>query len=301
MKKPMTLARLNKIFENAEYRYRGLWALNKKNKNLDQEELDVGKRYKVVELPHGPIIDVELLDNVLQKLKDNYDHKKRKTKDHVYLLSTLLRYEDESNFTGQPAKQRQYRYYYNKKNDIRIRCEELDKAILKRMREYIRKSPILDELIRKAQKEKMTSLPSLNKQLREIEAEFKRLERLEDELQAKIVSSEDLKGKKLIAFIEKKLEAIDKEREAFEKQKSEVQSLKEDLSTPLKVDNIKLTMERLLKGFSSLSGNQKRRMAEQIFEKIVIKKDQTVCLHIYDDFTSGLKKSSPKVRGQIQA
>lgn len=292
--KELSLARLNKIFENAEYRYRGQWALNKKNKNLNQDELEPDKRFKLVQLPHGPLIDTELLDSVLYRLKDNYENKKKKAKDHVYLLSTLLKYQDGTSFSGQPAKQRQYRYYYNKQHDIRIRCEELDRVILARLRDYLKKSPILDELLKKAQQERMSSLPTLNKQLRQIESEVAKLDELEHDLQLNLTSSEMPKGRALFEFIEKRLENINRDRKKYDLQKAEIIELKEELLNPLKVDNIKLSMEKLLNGFSKLSDTQKRRMAEQVFDKIVINQDRSVCLHIYDDSRLDNKKALSK-------
>ena len=287
-----TFGRLNKVFENAHYRYRGLWPLNKKNKNEDQEDLEPSKRFQLVELPHGPLVDIELLDTVLEKLEDNYSSKKKRAKGIVYLLTTLLEYEDGSTFTGQPAKQRQYFYYYNRQNDVRIRCDELDKLIMKRMKEYLKKSDIFKELISKAQKKKSLNIPSINKVIRETRSKLDQISKTEVELQESLLTSENRKrGELFLDFIENRLEAISNDREKYETQFADALELRESMSNPLQIENIKDLMESLLKNFSRLSGIQNRRMAEQIFEKIVIKSDNSVCLHIYDDISQIQKKT----------
>lgn len=291
----ITLARLNKIFENAHYRYRGKWPVNKRNKNLDQDELSTDKQFHLIDLPHGPLIDLTLLDTVLSKLNDNYAHKKKKAKDHVYLLSTTLEYEDGSSFSGQPAKQRQYRYYYNKANDIRIRCDEIDKIIIDRVKSYLGNSKAFEELISKAQRKKSSDLPTVTKLIRDIKHKLDEVDKMEKDLQEGLLDSEKRRNKVFMDFLESKVMKASEDRAKYEAQLSEALELKEGILKPLQVESIKGLMEKLLRNFSRLSGVQKRRMIEQIFDKIVIKKDKTICLHVFDDISKDQKKTGNSI------
>ncbi len=40
-------------------------------------EVPEDQRFQIIELPHGPLIDIKLLDAVDEKLRDTYDTKSR--------------------------------------------------------------------------------------------------------------------------------------------------------------------------------------------------------------------------------
>lgn len=63
-------------------------------------------------------------------------------------------------------------------------------------------------------------------------------------------------------FLESRLDKINQERDQIDTQVSETLRLREELVKPLRIDNIKLTIEKLLKGFYKPTGTQKRRMVE---------------------------------------
>jgi hypothetical protein len=73
-------------------------------------------------------------------------------------------------------------------------------------------------------------------------------------------------------FLETWLGKIKNEGEKLEAQLNEALELREDHSKPLEIDNIKLTIEKLLKVFYKLTGTQKRRMVEQILYLLEWKK-----------------------------
>lgn len=102
------------------------------------------------------------------------------------------------------------------------------------------------------------------------------------------------KSEILVSSLEEKIIQLNEERNQLEHKLAEALDLKENTSKPLEINNTKNIIDELLANLKKLSGSQKRRLIENIFEKVVIKSDNTVCLHIYDDLSRELKK-----RGQV--
>lgn len=125
------------------------------------------KQYQLVKLPHGPLIkDVQLLDAVTSKLEDTYAKNKKSGKnDYVYLLSHILFHEDGTRFSGQPAKELKYRYYYSKTQKIRIHCDELDKEVISRIKKTMLDDETFKNMIEVAVSQRNAELPKLHDQI----------------------------------------------------------------------------------------------------------------------------------------
>lgn len=94
----ITKRQLEGVFNNVSWRYRGKWYLNLEAKDLDQEMLPEDKWFKIIDLPHGPVINSALLDEVEKVLSET---RKAKTGSfHTYLLGEKLVDENGVKYTG---------------------------------------------------------------------------------------------------------------------------------------------------------------------------------------------------------
>jgi DNA invertase Pin-like site-specific DNA recombinase len=146
---------LDHILSNCKWRYRGLWFANLENKGDTDLSLPDSKRFQVVQLPHGPLIDIELLDQVQRILDDPARrHKRAGSKGYVYLLSHILVHTDGSRFTGASAKSGAYRYYLNPDLRLRIHCQDLDSVVLQTLKDHLLESEQFQSIVCKALKPK---------------------------------------------------------------------------------------------------------------------------------------------------
>lgn len=133
--KKFDLASLTKVLENSRWRYRGLWYANKENIGKVQERLPENRRYKIVPLTHGPLIDEALLAKVIQQL-DEYTAKRKirnGKNNYIYLLSGLLILENCGFYHGEYANKGRYRYYLNPLVKKRISCSIMDSFIFNQL------------------------------------------------------------------------------------------------------------------------------------------------------------------------
>jgi site-specific DNA recombinase len=292
--KDFTKGTLGRVFAQTKWRYRGLWALNKENKDLDQSMLPKSEKFQLVKLPHGPIIDIKLLDAVDKKLKETQEKTKRSGKNYTYLLTTILEHSDGSTWTGGSAKSATYRYYYNKKNDIRIAVDELDKLVLKRIKEYLIDDGVFNQLVKDAYSARANHLPTVNNKIKEIEIKLAEVEEEESSLKISLIESKGQGGKPFISWIESSVSELQHKKREYEAELSEALRAREVIKSSFNTSNIESVMKKLLSQFSRLTGVQRRSMVENIFEKIVVDPPRNISFHIYDEvkMSESIKKKN---------
>lgn len=287
---------INTILENAKWRYRGLWYVNKKNQYKNQDFLEEANQFKTVELPHGPLIEIELLEKVTRKLDDVYKSKKRVGSEKwVYLLSHILYYEDGSRFTGQVAKNRQYRYYYNNKNKIRINCSDIDKVIIKRIKCYFEENEVFQKLVERSLKNKLQLIPLIDKKILRIERELTSARSSVDNIKANLLNETKIESKEFIELVES----------TYEEQRTKIQKLESDLSS-LKIRKVELkknsglhdiakASKELIDKFKTLTGTEKRNLIEKVVHKIIIRSDNKIVLELNSAPKRSLMDTKPSV------
>lgn len=274
--KESTKQRFNLMFEMIKFRYRGVWPITNQ---LGQQQL--------AKLPHGPVINEQLLTKVEERLKQQLERKRWTGNSHVYLLTTLLTHEDGSNFTGQPAKQRQYRYYHNKKNNIRIRCDELDGLVLKRLNEYLSNDEHFKSLVHKASTQKGEAIPSVKAKVSKLEKELQKIEKEEDGIKGQLlVTAQD--DKQLVhKWLEEQILKTSYRKSEIEIELRSLRSILDELLAPVQIELLKDSVRAFLDQFKKLPNEKKRGFLERIFQKIVIKSNSVIELHIYEDVFKG--------------
>lgn len=274
--KELTKQRYHMIFSMIKYRYRGLWPF-----------IDSSGREQLVKLPHGPILREELLQKVEERLVQQAERKRWVGNSHVYLLTTLLVHEDGSNFTGQPAKQRQYRYYCNKKNKIRIRCEEIDDLVLKRLNEYLSNDSHFKSLVDKSLTQKNEAIPLLKAKIAKLQKELKKIEKEEDGIKGQLLVT-NLDNQQIVhKWLEDNVIKLNNRRKPIEVELESLKVAQEQLLVPVQMDQLKDSVKTFLDQFKKLPNQKKRGFLERFFQKIVIKSNNVIELHIFEDVFKG--------------
>lgn len=271
-----TKHKLYALFSCVKDRYRGIWPVDKKNGLIDQ----------FVKLPHGPLVDLNILDQVQNKLEEVAVKKRKPGKNYLYLLTSLLVHEDGSKFTGQPAKARQYRYYYNPTNKLRISCEEIDMLILKRLAEYIANDQILSKLVEEAVNNRSQKITALKKRQREVIEISKKIDESLNEIICKQEFTFGTSGSEIKSVLEDQILTQNAKKKEFQAELERLGASLDELSRPVSLDNIrKLVQDILVKKDDQKS--HRRTLLEAVFEKIVIKSSNVIELHFYGDIFTG--------------
>ena len=285
--KPFTMNSLSKLLDNAEWRYRGLWYANKENKDVPPESLPELQRYQIVELPHGSVLPTDLLDKVTNKLAETYIHKKRSGKDHIYLLSHILKYEDGTSFRGESAKSGQHRYYRNKKHKIAIPIQTIDEMVVERVKRYLGKDQkLFQRLLTKAIKRNEERLPLIESRVSQLQDELASLNEREKGLQDKLLSDSS-PSDILMGWLEKSVVEINSRRTEIQTQIETLRADQNKIADEIGLSDTLGKMKELISDFGKLTGTQKRTIIEQIFKEVVIKKDNVIELKIYTESPGG--------------
>ncbi len=124
-------------------RYIGKWYRNKENKNKRQNKLMPYNRYVEVSFDYGQVIDIVLWNKVQEKV-EKLNNIKAKGVKRCYPLSGILKYKDGTKFIGNGAwgDTTVSTYYFNKKHNLRIKTDIIEKEAKKILLEIINNSEI---------------------------------------------------------------------------------------------------------------------------------------------------------------
>jgi site-specific DNA recombinase len=282
--KPLSTRIIKHMLENAKWRYRGLWYANRENEGVVDDNIPQIKRYQTVELPHGALIDLGLLDRVQEKFESEIQHKKRNGFDeYTYLLTTVLINEDGSRYYGQPGKNRQYRYYHNPNTNKRIRCDELDKAVIAEFKRTVASDPLFLEMLERAISKRQTRLPEIKKRLLEIQNVINILNDDESALQKKLISMDRVKEDDVLSWLSDSIKQIKQRRAKAEADLQKFQTLQLEILKRPSLAVLKKQSVEFLNRFDRLTGAEKRDVLEKLVMNVIVKADNKVEIAFIDE------------------
>ena len=293
----LTDRELDYMLMNVKWRYRGLWFANDENMGIDDDLLPENKRFRVVPLKHGPVIDIELLDAVQAKLKDTYDKRKRQGKSgYTYLLSNVLFYEDGSPMKGEPGKKGRYRWYRSKKAKVKAHCAPLDKKIVERLKLMLTDNEKFQELIAQAIQGRDVALAKIDAEMYLVEKELARCEKqnaeLRDQLFSKLgVSSAEsgaspttsVSDPMFLSWLKEQVKTLQEEQERLEKQLRFLRDSREDVLKRTGLSSLRETVREFVNSFDKLSRTERRNLLEKIVKRVVLKRENRVELYLAVD------------------
>ena len=189
--KEITMRMLDGVIENVKWRYRGQWRIDLDRHYKGQSALPTAEKQIIVKLPHGPVVDAKLLDQVQERL-DKFARKPIKAgkNGYVYLLTGLLVAEDGSHYQGQPGKN--IRYYFNQSKKLRIHCEDLDKVVVSEIKKLVLDDSHFTELVTASIKRRQVALPKAEDEIRSAQRSIADLEFKNQQLSQRVLESKDL-------------------------------------------------------------------------------------------------------------
>jgi DNA invertase Pin-like site-specific DNA recombinase len=150
-------------------RYIGKWHRNEKNKDRRQEKLMPYDRYTIVDLEHGPVIDLALWEKVQDKILE-LDNMRAKGVNYSYPLSQILVYEDGSTFIGSGhwGSKNKIFYYYNKVNKIRVNTNIFEEEAKKVLVSIVENSEKFQKSIKSMSFQKTNLMDILEQKINEL-------------------------------------------------------------------------------------------------------------------------------------
>jgi hypothetical protein len=142
--KPFKLNSLRTLLTNKKYV--GVWVINLKNKEKNQDRLMPYDRYQEIELPHGELLDRELWDRVQERVESIRGRNGKNTRiNRVYPLQGILKVYDGTNFhgtSGTPGHKDSSRkvFYYYHKSTGSIRADVLESEVTSVVTKIIKNS-----------------------------------------------------------------------------------------------------------------------------------------------------------------
>jgi len=122
---------------------------------------------------HGQIVDSKLLDKVdatVEKIAKVSRHKTAKD-GTVYLLSGALKGYDGKSFHGETANGHQY--YKSKSLGIRVKRKQVEDIVIKRIKQYLKESGTLHNLMQTALKHRLIGIPIIDENIAALEKQKK--------------------------------------------------------------------------------------------------------------------------------
>lgn len=288
---PFTRQRFDLMFKMIHSRYRGVYPTNLKN----FDELITGKideqDYELVELPHGPVISLELLDKVTNKLK-NSNNKIRSNQrgGYVYPLSGLLFSKNGKRFQGQPGKGVQFRYYFNPEDKVRVRCEEIESKIFNRFKEYLKDEKQLKKLVSSTQARRKDKDEKYELEILMLEQDKIKLVLEKDDLLKQVMLLKDEENfRSILEELNSKLESIKNKINDIELEQVQLNKLKFQFVNDLQTKDLENIIKEVTKRINSLSNESKREFLFKILKRVVLDKSELE-LHFYDDLF-GIKRN----------
>lgn len=176
---PFASNSLQRLLTNLKYI--GKWEVNTENKDRNARELAPYDAYALVDLSHGPVVDLELWKDVQSTVKRIANNRAKNTNiRRIFPLSGILHFKDGTRFQGGCAwkEDNRHSYYYNPKHKIRLKAEDLEESAKEMVAKVIQESPELREAIKRRGINASTTVQLLG---HEIDKRQDRLNELEEE------------------------------------------------------------------------------------------------------------------------
>lgn len=131
-------------------------------------------------MPHEPVVPMDLWDETQKTAKEVAGNLGKTTRvERIYTLTGgLLQFEDGSPFKGVSGtgKTQKSFYYFNNKNNVRIKCDLIDSDVAKAVTKLVQNSPPLQKAIATAGSEVQDNIQRLQGHLETLRGELRSLE-----------------------------------------------------------------------------------------------------------------------------
>lgn len=258
--------------------YIGKREINRDAKHLDQSELDPCDKHEVIDAVWSGIIE----ESVFQRVQNLIDHNRTNLRNNItstypYILSGLLKCEScGTPYLGVSANGRNERYYYYQHKGPcshaglnRIDAPSLEKFVLSRVKKIADDQELLGFLVEAANKQNILQIHQNEALLRSKKSELADVERDASSLVERLINlpKELADG----VFIQKKFKDLESRKAQLEVEIGGLMGSKESARDSIVVlDEIKKTLQQVLKRFHTLSVALQRDLLRQVISEILI-------------------------------
>lgn len=254
---------------------------------------------------HGPHIPPELFVRVDETLALFKKHRPKVGKYKVVdVLKGILRDTEGNNFNAKSAKTNAYRYYYNcpKNPDLRlsIRADELEAAVIKRVKTYLRDSGTLAKVAKATLDNRLIGLPLIEEQIPAVQKEVRRREQVIagygqklDDL-ALAHSAPDVVS--AIAALNDGKNRAERDLQAKRDQLSDLIGQKDHIQKNIEHKTLEDFLDHAMKGFDKMDRLQQKLLIQAIIPEIVVHPGNKIELRLNPDpngKASGAAASAP--------
>lgn len=238
---------------------------------------------KWVDLPHGPVVPIDLFQRVQDTIKELEDGRSRQNRlgTRVYLLTGLLQHEDESKYRGLSGTSKtgdRHYYYWNEKNKISINAEKIEDAVLQSLKQAYENDEELDSYLKDIQYAKVSNLDIICSQIQNLEAELRSIATDDGKLLEQLKSAAKSSGtSKAIQWLEQQVSVNEERKLELETQILELQrdrSVLERSSTDR--GHFRTAVSKLFHTLTKADPVHKRGFLRQVFKKIEVCSDNVV-------------------------
>lgn len=286
---PFTKGSLKGFLENPKYRG---WSKFKDTWNQFPQLQDDDGAVKW-EYAHGAIIDEAMAKDVDAILASMHLKNPKKSRYNGFLLTGVLMSEDGSRYHGDPAKSGANPYYYNKTQRKRIPCEELDKLVIQRVKEYLDKEGVIEGVIEKFLKHKNVGVPFLEEEKARLRNKIRDLAKVIESF-SETLRQAALAGQNVAELAQSLLEERKKaegEHLVLKERLGALEGKTEQFKRNLQGISLRKFLGLVLTRFDRIPDMKKKQIIQSVVPRAVVRNDGILELHI--DLDPGNPRREP--------
>jgi len=254
------------------------------------QHLQDDEGFVAFEYPHGPIFPQEIGAEI-ERIYSTFEHKNVKEGSHrIYLLSGILEAPDGSPFYGESARSAQNFYYRNNKNKLRIQCDEVEKKVIARLREYFDKSGLLEEVVAKNLKRGSAARPFWVEDIQRAKMEIAKLNKaisgFTETLRLAAASGQSDLAEVAKSLLDERRAAEDEKASLEEKLKS-LEARNKRFQHSVSGGSLKTFLARVMKRFDEQTDRNKKRILQSFLHRAILHENGKIELHVDLDPENG--------------
>jgi hypothetical protein len=262
----------NKNGSDLNYNSLGRLLRNEKYIGLMRVQMGKGREPKVVQLTHGCPIPRDLFERVRTKLRTLEESRiKNRVGTRIYLLSSILRFEDGPLMSGSSGVGRsgeRHHYYRAKGLDYTLDADAIEKAVLQQLRNTFERDDALESCVTKIESDKMNELELLDAQIRSAESQLRTLLKNEDELAKVLMNGASATT---VSFVDERIKDSRTQREDWESKLARLQRDRDSLaSTKADSKRVRSILARAFATLEMASPAKQRGILREILKEIKV-------------------------------
>ena len=164
-------------------------------------------------------------------------------------------------------------YYESRAKRIRIPRDEVEAAVCKRAKEYIKKSGVLDEIIKNSRDEYLSEMPKINADIRKIRDRGRELQKTADDFATKVralpVTNSDVFAEAMRVLVDEK-KKVEVEEARLGKELRMLEDKRARISETFRRETLQKCLALVMENFDQNSCQEKQKVIQAIFPRIVL-------------------------------